>query len=130
MNFSATFMHKCNRFFLHARKRSYSPGVEGYGFDSDQEVLVLFPHDVLRNQAYAPIWCRTAAGGLPSYICCTSEILIIMVAFANWPLLLAVGRTITKIQRLIGSSCLSRTTNWFLGNVGIASKNWGDLVAA
>ena len=64
MNYSATFMHKCNRFFLHARQRSYSPGVEGCGFDRDQEALVLFPHDVLRTQACAPIWCRTAAGGV------------------------------------------------------------------
>ena len=46
---------------------------------------------------------------------------VFLLAFANWPLLLAVSLTMTKIRRLIGSGGHSRGANWTFG--------WGDLVA-
>ena len=64
---------------------------------------------------------------LRMFICCTAA--VFMLAFVNWPLSLAVGRTKTKIRRLIESSSLSRTTYCFFGRVGIASEDRGAVVA-
>ena len=62
-------------------------------------------------------------------ICLTAA--VSMLAFANWPLLLEVGRTMTKICRLIiGSGSLSKATNCCFWTGGTTNEAPGDLVAA
>ena len=47
---------------------------------------------------------------------------VFMLAFTNWSLSLAIGRTMFKILRLIGSGGLSRTTVSFLDGLALHVK--------
>ena len=118
MNFSATSIHNCNRFILQLASTAT-------GIHQVSKVMAAILQQS-RGTHTLPQWCLVyssmhallfgTCGLLPAvflrkFICRTTEVL--MVAFANWPLSLAVAIVEPKICRPIDSSCLSRTTTWF-----------------
>ena len=106
MNVSAMCLYNCNQFILHAIK-----GVEGSGiyltaikryWCSYPMISSVLDNSLLLAKEILPAdFLRLLIAGL----------VLFPARFANWLLSLSVGRTMTKICRLIGSGSLSRATN-------------------
>ena len=124
MDVSATSIHNCYRFVLHASQRSYSPGVEGSGNYSTAIKRYSCSYPIMSSvfkQVFLMGTGLLLVVFLPMFTCCKA--VVFMLAFASWLLSLVVGPTMTKIRKLIGSGGLSRATNWgFLDGAALTVK--------